>query len=175
MELRVKRASVYLKIIVLHDKIVKWKRNFHVFSDVNWDNLLNKRSGLRWFQTPYHMRHHCNVFSLVCVRQEVMTPRGAEELIRHHTVKKRHYLRQLINNIELPTLSQDNPSVRINRYSNGVRNPSFTSIPLTLWQQNKMAGIFRYIFLNQHDWISIKISIEVFRSVQSKIRQYYFG
>jgi len=53
-------------------------------------------------------------------KAELMTRPGAEKLTRYHTIKERHYLKDMRNDVSLPTLSVTDPSVRINRYSNGI-------------------------------------------------------
>ena len=41
-------------------------------------------------------------------------------LLTYHMTNERHYLGDMINKLELPSLYQDNPPLRFNRYANGV-------------------------------------------------------
>lgn len=44
-----------------------------------------------------------------------------KNLILYHTVSGRYYSKDLKNGMELPTLYEGNPKIRVNKYGNGVQ------------------------------------------------------
>jgi len=49
------------------------------------------------------------------------TKNQKKNLILYHTANGRYYAKDLTNGMEIPTLYEGNPKIRVNKYGNGVR------------------------------------------------------
>ncbi len=52
---------------------------------------------------------------------KLSTPDAHRNLVSYHVTPGRRHLAELLNKHELPSLHEDNPPIRVNRYANGVR------------------------------------------------------